>query len=67
MGTEEAFFTAIRALLYCLKEFFLDIEEINSKEYRKSMENLSKKFAAENRTKKILSAFDKNKKKFFCS
>ncbi len=63
METQETFFTAIRALLYCLKEFSLDIEELKTKEYRKSMENLSEKFMAGNRTKKILSAFDKDKKK----
>ena len=57
------FLLAIRALLQFLKEFALDLKEIDSDGYKKDISHLSEKIATENRLRKVESQFEKGKKK----
>ena len=59
----EYFLLTIRALLQLLKEFALDLKEINSDGYKEDISQLSAKFSTENKLRKIESRFDKGKKR----
>jgi diguanylate cyclase len=59
----EYFLLSIRALLQFIKEFALDLKEINSDKFRKDISQLSEKFSSENKLKKIQSRFEKGKKR----
>jgi diguanylate cyclase len=59
----EYFLLAIRALLQLLKEFALDLKEINSDGYKEDISYLSAKISTENKLKKVESRFNKGKKK----
>lgn len=53
---------AVRALLVFIKNFSLDLKETESEEFKKKIDQLSEKFISERKTKKLQSAFEKNKK-----
>ena len=57
----EYFLLAIRALLQLLKEFALDLKEINSDGYKEDISHLAAKFSTENKLKKIESRFNRGK------
>ena len=59
----EYFLLAIQALLQFLKEFALDLKEINSDGYKEGISHLAAKFSTENNLKKIESRFNRGKKK----
>ena len=56
------FLLAVRALLIFIKDFSLDLKEIDSEEFKKKRDDLSENFISEEKTKKLQSAFEKNKK-----
>ena len=60
---KEYFLLSIRALLQLIKEFALDLKEINSDEFKKNISQLSEKFATEKKLKRIQSRFEKGKRK----
>lgn len=60
---KEYFLLAIRALLQLLKEFALDLKEIDSDGYKKDVSHLSDKIYTENKLKKVESQFEKGKKR----
>jgi len=53
---------AVRALLVFIKDFSLDLKEIDSEEFKKKIDDLAENFISEEKTKKVQSAFDKHKK-----
>ena len=55
------FLLAVRALLIFIKDFSLDLKEIDSEEFKKKIDDLSENFISEEKTKKLQSAFEKNK------
>jgi diguanylate cyclase len=55
------YFLALRALLVLIKEFSLDLKEIESEEFKKKIDNFSEKLISEEKTKKLQSVFEKNK------
>ena len=59
----EFFLLSIRALMQFLKEFALDLKEINSDGFKEDISGLSELFAAESRLKRIQSRFEKGKKR----
>jgi diguanylate cyclase len=59
---KEYFLISILALLQFVKEFALDLKEINSDEFKKDISRLSDKFATEKKIKKIKPRFEKEKK-----
>jgi diguanylate cyclase len=52
----------IRALLVFIKEFSLDLKEIDSEEFKKKIDDLTEKLITEEKTKKLQPVFEKNKK-----
>ena len=56
------FLSAIRALLIFIKDFSLDLEEIDSDRFKQKIDELSDIFVSEENTKKIDSKFKKHKK-----
>jgi len=50
---KEYFLVSILSLLQFMKEFALDLKEINSDEFKKDISQLSEKFSTENKLKKI--------------
>ena len=62
-GEKKAFYRlSILALLQFIKDFSLDLKEINSDEFKDEISRLSDKFAGETKLKKIQSSFEKDKK-----
>ena len=59
---KEFFLLSIRALLQFIKDFSLDLKEINSHEFKNEINQLADKFTSETKLKKIRSRFDKDKK-----
>ena len=59
----EFFLLSIRALMQFLKEFALDLKEINSDGFKEDISGLSELFAAESKLKRNQSRFEKGKKK----
>ena len=59
----EYFLLAIRALLQLLKEFALDLKEIDSDGYKNDITHLSEKISTENKLRKVESQFEKGKKR----
>ena len=53
---------SIRALLHFLKDFSLDLKEINSDKFKEEINRLLDVFSEETRLKRIRSRFEKNKK-----
>ena len=60
---KEYFLLSVQVLLEFIKEFALDLKEINSHEFKKDISHLSEKFSADNKLKKIQSRFEKGKKR----
>jgi diguanylate cyclase len=60
---KEYFLLTIRELLQLLKEFALDLKEINSDGYKEDISQLSVKFSTESKLRKMESRFDKGKKR----
>ena len=58
---KEFFLLSIRALLQCIRDFALDLEEINSDEFKNDIISLSNKFSTEDKLKKIQSHFEREK------
>jgi diguanylate cyclase len=58
----EFFLGSIRALLQYVKDFALDLKEINSDGFKNEVSNLSNTFSSEKKLKKIESHFEKEKK-----
>ena len=56
------FLLAVRALLVFIKDFSLELKEIDSEEFKKKIDDLAENFISEEKTKKLQSAFEKNKK-----
>ena len=56
------FLIAVRVLLIFIKDFSLDLGEIDSEEFKKKIDDLAENFISEEKTKKLQSAFEKNKK-----
>ena len=56
------FLLAVRALLVFIKDFSLDIKEIDSEEFKRKIDDLTEKLISEEKTKKLQSVFEKNKK-----
>ena len=59
---KDYFLLSIQALLQFIKEFALDLKEINSDGFKKDISRLSEKFTSEKKVKKIQSQFEKKKK-----
>ena len=59
---KDFYMLSILALLQFIKDFSLDLKEINSDEFKDEISRLSDKFAAETKLKKIQSSFEKDKK-----
>ena len=53
---------SIRTLLHFLKDFSLDLKEINSDKFKEEINRLLDVFSEETRLKRIRSRFEKNKK-----
>ena len=60
---KDYFMLAIRALLQLLKEFALDLKEIDSDGYKKDVSKLSEKISTENKLRKVESQFEKGKRR----
>ena len=58
----EFYLLSIRALLQFLKDFSLDLKEINSDEFKNEINQLADKFAGETKLRKIHYSFEKEKK-----
>ena len=56
------FLLAVRALLVFIKDFSLDLKEIESEEFKRKIDDLTEKLISEEKTKKLQSVFEKNKK-----
>jgi diguanylate cyclase len=59
---KDFYLISIRALLQFIKDFSLDLKEINSDEFKDEISQLSDKFSGETKLKKIQSGFEKDKK-----
>jgi diguanylate cyclase len=57
----EFFLLSIRTLLQCIRDFALDLDEINSDGFKSDIINLSDKFSAESKLKRIQSYFEREK------
>jgi diguanylate cyclase len=57
------FSESIRALFLFVREYTLDISEINAEEFKKQLESLQEKFQADEKTKTIAAQFDRQKGK----
>ena len=57
----EFFLLSIRTLLQCIRDFALDLEEINSDGFKSDIINLSDKFSTESKLKRIQSYFEREK------
>ena len=55
------FLFAVRALLVFIKDFSLDLREIDSEEFKKKIDDLTGKLISEEKPKKLQSVFEKNK------
>ena len=60
---KEFFLLSVQVLLEFMKDFALDLREINSQEFTKDISQLSEKFSTEKKLKKIQSRFEKGKKR----
>jgi diguanylate cyclase len=60
---KDYFLLAIRSLLQLLKEFALDLKEIDSDGYKKDISHLFEKISTENKLRQIESRFEKGKKR----
>ncbi len=60
---KEYFLSTIRELLQLLKEFALDLKEINSDGYKEDIGQLSEKFSTKGKLRKMKSRFDEGKKR----
>ena len=56
------FLFAIRALLFFVKDFSLDVKEIDADRFKKVIDGLTEEFVSEEKTKRIQSTFEKHKK-----
>ncbi|MDY7032608.1 MAG: GGDEF domain-containing protein [Thermodesulfobacteriota bacterium] len=56
---EDFLIMAIQSLLFYIKEFSLDLKEIDAEGFKKEMDDLSGKLLSEKRTKKLEVAFEK--------
>ncbi len=56
------FLLAVRALLVFIKDFSLELKEIDSEEFKKKIDDLAENFISEEKPKKLQSVFEKNKK-----
>lgn len=56
------FLFAIRALLFFVKDFSLDVKEIDADRFKKVIDGLTEEIVSEKKTKKIQSHFEKHKK-----
>jgi hypothetical protein len=56
------FLHAVRALLVFLKDFTLDSKEINAEGFKKQLTELTERFSSEQKTEKIGSFFEEQKK-----
>jgi diguanylate cyclase len=56
------FLLVIRALLVFIKDYSLDIKEINAEGFKKRIDNLTGRFISVNKQKTLQSAFEKHKK-----
>jgi len=61
-GKRQFFLLAVRALLVFIKDFSLDLKEIESEEFKKKIDDLTEKLISEEKTKKLHSVFEKDKK-----
>ncbi len=59
---KEYFLLSIQALLQLVKEFALDLKEINSDGFKKDISRLSEKITSDKKLKKIQSRFEKEEK-----
>ena len=59
---KEFFLLSIRTLLQFIKDFSLDLKEINSHEFKNEVSQLAYKFSSETKIKKIQEKFEKEKK-----
>ena len=59
---KDYFLLSIQALLQLIKQFALDLKEIDSDGFKKDVSLLSEKFASEKKLKKIQSRFEKEEK-----
>jgi len=59
---KDFYLLSIRALFQFIKDFSLDLKEINSDEFKDEISRLSAKFIGETKLKKIQSSFEKDKK-----
>ena len=59
---KEYFLLSIQALLQLMKEFALDLKEINSDGFKKDISRLSENITSDKKLKKIQSRFEKGKK-----
>ena len=59
---KDYFLLSIQTLLQLIKEFALDLKEIDSDGFKKHVSLLSEKFASEKKLKKIQSRFEKEEK-----
>lgn len=60
-GKNELFLIAIRGLLYFIKEFSLDLNEIGADKFKERIDILSEYFTQEDKIKKIQNIFDEYK------
>ena len=56
------FLFTIRALLFFVKEFSLDVKEIDAYQFKKVIDGLTEEIVSKKKTKKIQSTFEKHKK-----
>ncbi len=56
------FLFAIRALLFFVKDFSLDVKETDADQFKKVIDDLTEEIVSEKKTKKIQSHFEKRKK-----
>ncbi len=50
------------ALLFFIKDFFLDVKEIDADQFKKVIDGLTEEIVSKKKTKKIQSTFEKHKK-----
>jgi diguanylate cyclase len=60
---KEYFLLSVQVLLQFMKEFALDLKEINSDGFKKDISRLAENFSTENKLKSIESRFEKGKKR----
>ena len=58
---KQFYLLTLRALLVFIKDFSLDLKEIDSEEFKKKIDDLTEKLISEEKIKKLQSVFEKNK------